>query len=103
MLTQAADARPFGQQRPYFRSLLKDHLRPTFGNVVLGNTRGDIGRWRNERLTAGPRQRRADRLWSRMPVVPARVRRRGATLIEYGSIRQRHAAHRAHRACLGHA
>jgi integrase len=42
-----------------YRGLLKNHLRPTFGNLVLGNIReGDIRRWRKERLTAGAKQTR---------------------------------------------
>ena len=42
-----------------YRGLLKNHLRPTFGHLVLGNIReGDIRRWRKERLTAGPKQAR---------------------------------------------
>lgn len=42
-----------------YRGLLKNHLKPTFGNVDLGEIReGDIRRWRKERLTAGPKQAR---------------------------------------------
>jgi integrase len=42
-----------------YRGLLKNHLRPTFGNADLGEIReGDIRRWRKERLTAGPKQAR---------------------------------------------
>ncbi len=42
-----------------YRGLLKNHLRPTFGNVDLGEIReADIRRWRKERLTAGPKQAR---------------------------------------------
>jgi integrase len=42
-----------------YRGLLKNHLKPTFGNVDLGDVReGDIRRWRKERLTAGPKQKR---------------------------------------------
>jgi integrase len=42
-----------------YRGLLKNHLKPTFGNVGIGDIReGDIRRWRKERLTAGPKQKR---------------------------------------------
>jgi integrase len=42
-----------------YRGLLKNHLKPTFGNVDLGDIKdGDIRRWRKERLTAGPKQAR---------------------------------------------
>jgi integrase len=42
-----------------YRGLLKNHLKPTFGNVDLGDIReGDIRRWRKERLTNGPKQAR---------------------------------------------
>jgi hypothetical protein len=37
-----------------YRGLLKNHLKPAFGGVDLGDIReGDIRRWRKERLTAG--------------------------------------------------
>jgi Phage integrase, N-terminal SAM-like domain len=42
-----------------YRGLLKNHLKPTFGNVELGDIKeGDIRRWRKERLTTGPTQKR---------------------------------------------
>jgi integrase len=42
-----------------YRGLLKNHLKPAFGNVDLGDIKeGDIRRWRKERLTAGPSQER---------------------------------------------
>jgi integrase len=42
-----------------YRGLLKNHLRPTFGNVELGDIRdADVRRWRKQRLEAGPRQAR---------------------------------------------
>ena len=42
-----------------YRGLLKNHLRPTFGNVDLADIRdADVRRWRKERLDAGPRQAR---------------------------------------------
>jgi integrase len=40
-----------------YRGLLKNHLKPTFGNVDLGKIHeGAVRRWRKERLSAGPRQ-----------------------------------------------
>lgn len=42
-----------------YRGLLKNHLKPTFGNLDLADIReGDVRRWRKERLTAGPGQKR---------------------------------------------
>ncbi len=42
-----------------YRGLLKNHLRPTFGNVEIAAIRdADVRRWRKERLDAGPRQAR---------------------------------------------
>jgi integrase len=42
-----------------YRGLLKNHLKPTFGGVDLGDIKeGDIRRWRKERLTAGSAQER---------------------------------------------
>jgi integrase len=42
-----------------YRGLLKNHLRPTFASVDLGQIRdGDVRRWRKERLTVGPKQPR---------------------------------------------
>jgi integrase len=42
-----------------YRSLLKNHLAPTFGNTDLGDIRtADIRQWRKERLKTGPRQKR---------------------------------------------
>jgi hypothetical protein len=41
------------------RGLLKNHLKPTFGNVDLAKIReGDIRRWRKERINAGLAQAR---------------------------------------------
>jgi integrase len=42
-----------------YRGLLKNHLRPTFGSMDLADIReADVRRWRKERLTAGPKQKR---------------------------------------------
>jgi integrase len=42
-----------------YRGLLKNHLKPTFGNADLADIReGDIRRWRKERLNAGPKAAR---------------------------------------------
>lgn len=42
-----------------YRGLLKNHLKPTFGNVDLSKIReGDIRRWRKERINAGQAQAR---------------------------------------------
>ena len=42
-----------------YRALLKNHLKPTFGNVDLGKIReGDVRRWRKGRINAGPAQAR---------------------------------------------
>ena len=40
-----------------YRALLKNHLKPAFGQVDLGKIHeGAIRRWRKERLSAGPKQ-----------------------------------------------
>lgn len=40
-----------------YRGLLKNHRKPTFGSLDLGDIReADIRRWRKERLNAGPKQ-----------------------------------------------
>jgi integrase len=40
-----------------YRGLLRNHLKPTFGSVGLGDIKeGQVRRWRKERLTAGPKQ-----------------------------------------------
>jgi hypothetical protein len=42
-----------------YRRLLKNHLKPTFGNVDLSKIReGDVRRWRKERINAGLAQAR---------------------------------------------
>jgi integrase len=42
-----------------YRAILRNHLKPTFGNTDLADIHeGAIRRWRKERLTAGPRQAR---------------------------------------------
>jgi len=42
-----------------YRGLLKNHLRPTFGNTDLGDIHeADIRRWRRERLDTGQKQKR---------------------------------------------
>lgn len=42
-----------------YRGLLKNHLKPTFGNTYLSDIHeADIRRWRKERLNAGLRQAR---------------------------------------------
>lgn len=42
-----------------YKGLLKNHLKPTFGNIDLSDLKeGDIRRWRKERLTTGPKQKR---------------------------------------------
>jgi integrase len=42
-----------------YRALLKNHLKPTFGNVDLGKIReGDVRRWRKGRINAGQAQAR---------------------------------------------
>ena len=42
-----------------YRGLLKNHLKPTFGNTYLDDIHeADIRRWRKERLNAGPKQAR---------------------------------------------
>jgi integrase len=42
-----------------YRGLLKNHLKPTFGNVDLGKIReGHVRRWRKERINAGLAQAR---------------------------------------------
>ena len=71
-----------------YRGLLKNHLRPTFGNVEIAAIRdADVRRWRKERLDAGPRQARPFG-----PVVVAKVYRllHGimSTAVEDGRIRR---------------
>jgi integrase len=71
-----------------YRSQIKNHLRPTFGNVDLGDIKeGDIRRWRKERLTTGPIQERPFG-----PVTVAKVYRLLhailATAVEDGRIRR---------------
>jgi hypothetical protein len=92
-----------------YRSQIKNHLKPTFGNVDLGDIKeGDIRRWRKERLTTGPTQKRPFG-----PVTVAKVyrllhailamRRRRAAARRRARARARRARARSDRARNGHA